>query len=872
MVLRGLVLVVLAVGVAAQSNYANHGNSIEYSGSGLPEQATLDGKVTKLDDLSPVIFLNRTKAALNCAAGAMEAELKFEEPFYGIAFADFNRNSPCFVSGNGNLTYKIEMPLKGCGSVQNPQRVFTNNIVVRFHPNLEMDGDEVITIVCRYPPPIAPPPPAPPIARIQSAPGPIVSEPPLKGFQVMLIVCAIFFLSLVLLGLAASYYCLSRRRVAVIRRVPMALSLAGSDITKMSESSISMFEGLKIPRATVTPIVVVGSSISGSEAALIIDDQSDTLPSDYPSESPSSAHSEMEAITVRQAASEVSSIYDASACADESLVVHQDSRVPPPPQFDVSVRVKRAAPSPPPRASSISCSSRGSTPPPPMPVMPLPAAVADVSTAEALRIQERNLTTILEREDLAEAAPTMRASAHLTVQPPIQPTVTITTRPPVYSRILRRQKSDESEVRLQRRDSLNTLNTENTDTHSVNEVVDEGLATIELEPPVVAVHKPEITQHVVDDVFLRTITEKRIIEDIERRTREVTEFHARVPPPPPPVTFDVAIRSYPDPNAVPDWDRYSTASSSTMISEPKESYRSSMNIPMPAEPIANWDVLIRVLEVPEAEPNLLSPALVSKANEINVDDDRSSVCSATSILTNADREKWRQIITTESTLRTLLTEATVREDYERIRHDQRYEQLFEPQKWDVIIRVLAPPEDEQRVRFRKASASSRSDWDNRSRRSSLPTLYEFDSDAASVHTGGAERVSVKSHKSSYRSDAHDMRSMSEFTCNDFAARPEDHAYSDASGPAEYQYDDQAGSLMRSASQPSLARSASEFTERRWAVESNMMASSPEQTPVLARRAKSSELLLSTSSSYVASSSVHHQYQERWGADSESSYK
>jgi hypothetical protein len=37
--------------------------------------------------------------------------------------------------------------------------VFTNNVVVRFHPGLEMDGDEVITIVCRYPPPVAPAPP-----------------------------------------------------------------------------------------------------------------------------------------------------------------------------------------------------------------------------------------------------------------------------------------------------------------------------------------------------------------------------------------------------------------------------------------------------------------------------------------------------------------------------------------------------------------------------------------------------------------------------------------------------------------------------------------------------------------------------------------
>jgi hypothetical protein len=56
-----------------QSNYADQANSIQYvPGEGLPESTILDGKVTKLDDLSPVIFLNRTKAALNCAAGYMQ--------------------------------------------------------------------------------------------------------------------------------------------------------------------------------------------------------------------------------------------------------------------------------------------------------------------------------------------------------------------------------------------------------------------------------------------------------------------------------------------------------------------------------------------------------------------------------------------------------------------------------------------------------------------------------------------------------------------------------------------------------------------------------------------------------------------------------
>jgi hypothetical protein len=35
-----------------------------------------------------------------------------------------------------------------------------------------------------------------------------------------------------------------------------------------------------------------------------------------------------------------------------------------------------------------------------------------------------------------------------------------------------------------------------------------------------------------------------------------------------------------------------------------------------------------------------------------------------------------------------MKEDKVSEEYERIRKDQRYEKLFEPKKWDVIIRVL----------------------------------------------------------------------------------------------------------------------------------------------------------------------------------------
>ena len=100
-----------------QSNYAIQGIDQEYT-EGLPPKATLDGKVTELDTLQPTIKLNRTQAVLNCAAGSMHVELQFKEPFYGIAYSDFDRNSACYARGNGLPTVTLELPLKGCGTRQ----------------------------------------------------------------------------------------------------------------------------------------------------------------------------------------------------------------------------------------------------------------------------------------------------------------------------------------------------------------------------------------------------------------------------------------------------------------------------------------------------------------------------------------------------------------------------------------------------------------------------------------------------------------------------------------------------------------------------------------------------------------------------------
>lgn len=44
--------------------------------------------------------------------------MKFNEPFHGIIQADYDRSSACRVNGKGALSYRLELPLKGCGTLQ----------------------------------------------------------------------------------------------------------------------------------------------------------------------------------------------------------------------------------------------------------------------------------------------------------------------------------------------------------------------------------------------------------------------------------------------------------------------------------------------------------------------------------------------------------------------------------------------------------------------------------------------------------------------------------------------------------------------------------------------------------------------------------
>lgn len=527
----------------------------------------------------------------------------------------------------------------------------------------------------------------------------------MKGFQILLIVCGILFLSLVLLGLGCSYYCLRNQQVQVVRRHP--LSSVGSE--KLSDSSLSMFDGLKIPRARAPTL----DSSSGSEMALV--SAGDTLPSDYPSESPSSEAEDVDGRSLRRSPSSGGS-YENRVFQQEyySERYQHELPLPPPvqPKFDVQLRVKRA--------------------PPPTPSPTPPPSESEVSIAAL----ERNLTTILEKDETTMSV--VEEQYRYSPPPKVQT-------PPVYSTVVRKDRDEtewyrtEETVALEKRKSPPPPPPVPPITHHATSKYTSEMQVDVIEPPVVPTKRPEITSHTVDDVFLKTITEKKTIEDIERHRREVVEYKPK--PLPPPASWDVTIKNYPNPEAqypqsgedtATDWDSYSEASSvtgyppvgvdrqsriqsymSSSTNEEHQRFLSTMEVPVPKP--TNWESLVRVLE-PEAEHEPNARYRVEQT------------------LTLDDKRKWRQIITTESTLRQLITEATVREDFERIRNDPKYERIFEPEKWDVIIRVIAPPQhyDQKTAGSSNRYSKKKIEFEGaRQRRNSLPTVYEYDSDDGS---------------------------------------------------------------------------------------------------------------------------------------------
>ncbi|KAG9510740.1 hypothetical protein GZH46_00706 [Fragariocoptes setiger] len=199
-----------------------------------------------IDELDSQIITNRS-------TGEMILKLNFSEPFRGITYPDYNRLSPCRLYGDGSRYYELRLPLKGCGTRQAAPRVFVNNVIVRFHRSLELEEDEIKTIICRYPPPLVAPLDSltPKITngdlyrqqQQQNQLGKLIDLPStgnngapslvtlssrgnqgggggsmpwfldrLSNVELLLLISSLLFFALLLFGTATSYLCLRRRR------------------------------------------------------------------------------------------------------------------------------------------------------------------------------------------------------------------------------------------------------------------------------------------------------------------------------------------------------------------------------------------------------------------------------------------------------------------------------------------------------------------------------------------------------------------------------------------------------------------------------------------------------------------------------------
>jgi len=630
-----------------QSNYDQQELSLEYTGSGQPEFATLNGTVVELDAISSRIKLNRTEATLNCSAGFMNVKLGFLQEFFGIVYTDYDRNSACKVSGNGEREAVIEIPLKGCGTAQNEPRVFTNNIIVRFHPGLEIEGDEVITVICRYPTPIPQLPLVPELLQLPE--GPVAALAPLREFEILLIICAIVFLALLLLGIGCSYYCLKKRNIRVIRRRPV--STIGSEVTRISDPP-SMFEGLKIPRAHAT-------DTSGSE------ELTESVHTDYGSEVTSIATLE-----------EFQSAYSDLGGEVEENIVYPDLHEPPLPAFDIKMRLKRAV------KSMTPISSRASS-----------------VTEEMLAAQEQYLTTILERTETntLETLERVRKSKGELGPPPVHARVRVQHRPPS---ITGHGDSDSETSQYSQNDLLGTTDADFTE--------DELVPAVErpLKRASALVESDRLqSARLVESVQLRES------EYITRREEEVRERNASYKmAAAPPAGFDVTVRtvergggmtfSDDDTASMSEYaptqeliepvliDRRGYSRSDVAAHQMRSEFTTHMTSGVTAaaassstvsgRQVSKFDVLIRVLDAPPPTSGTAS--------------DKDDL---TSVFSEDDRQRWRDIVTYDTEFRTMIESARTTEEVtnavSQIRYVSRYEKMFEPHKWDVIVRVLGAP-------------------------------------------------------------------------------------------------------------------------------------------------------------------------------------
>ena len=422
---------------------------------------------------------------------------------------------------------------------------------------------------------------------------PALALQPLREFEILLIICAIIFLALMLLGIGCSYYCLKKRNIRVIRRRPA--STIGSEVTRISDPP-SMFAGLKIPRAHAT-------DTSGSE------EMTESVHTDYGTDVSSIPSME-----------EFQSAYtDLEGEVDENIV-YPDLHEPPMPAFDTKMRIKKKA----------------------GPMTPISSRASSV-TEEMLAAQEQYLTTILERTETntMETLERVRKSKAELGPPPVHARLRVQHN---VENMTSRESDSESQY------SHDPLGTDLEFTEDERETVNVS-------------RKAMVTSDRLQSARLVESVQTRQSEHVTRHEQEVRErqgarSHAQS-------GFDVTVRTteggvsgYSDDDTASmseytgqeliepvliDRRGYSKSEMHHMASHAHESV--SMAGSARQQQHSKFDVLIRVLDAP-------APGASGGATSDDL----------TSVFSQDDRQRWRDIVTHDSTFRTMLETAQTTED------------------------------------------------------------------------------------------------------------------------------------------------------------------------------------------------------------------
>jgi hypothetical protein len=166
------------------------------------------------------------------------------------------------------------------------------------------------------------------------------------------------------------------------------------------------------------------------------------------------------------------------------------------------------------------------------------------------------------------------------------------------------------------------------------------------------------------------------------------------------------------------------------------------------------------------------------------------------VFSEDDRQKWRDIVTYDTEFRTMIESARTTQEVtnavSQIRYVSRYEKMFEPHKWDVIVRVLAaPPASVSGKSFSSKSTRSGNEFDLRSMTETTVDFgarrSDFDSGSSlsgrsgrlSQYTAGARSVADRSgteiteYHSYMYAESHGTRSESRPSFGHMTDEPED---------------------------------------------------------------------------------------------------